>query len=634
MNLISRLFKYILRYKTPLICSIFLGFTASFLNIFNIVAFKPVLEVMFMSNETSEEAEESPGEEKYTMPVIRSIENKIKPYRDAIDRKMDEITSWALKNKMKAIYIICIVVCMSGFLKAASTYGSDYLMIFTGMSLVKDMRQEIHEHILSMDFSFFSDNSSGHLLARSSNDVNALKNSIISIMDVGIQAPITIIMTLLFMYYLSPQLTLYSITVVPFAGIFIALFGKKIRKVSKKAQKQFADVVDVMQETYDGIRVVKAFGMESFESARFKKANLKAFSSFLKRQAIRKINSPIMEFLGILSAALVLMGGAKLIIGDHSMKGSDFLIFIFAVTRLYRPVKSLSKIHLQVQSGLAGAERVFEILDTECALIEKADAVSMPHIKKSITFQDVSFSYGKAGQYSLRDINLKIPRGSVIALVGRSGAGKTTFANLLCRFYDATEGKITIDGEDLRNFTFQSLREKISIVTQETVLFNDTIKKNIAYGREDIEMKEIIHAAKLAYAHEFIERLPDKYDTHIGTHGGRLSGGQRQRISIARAILRNPDILVFDEATSALDSEAEKKIQQAMENLIKDRTTFIIAHRLSTVKMADNILVLDNGKLVENGSHENLLDKNGVYTSLCKHQGIFADTKEEKSPVL
>jgi len=427
------------------------------------------------------------------------------------------------------------------------------------------------------------------------------------------------------MYYQSPELTIYSILIAPFVAGVVALTGKKIRKVSKKAQESIADVMDVMQETYNGIRVVKAFGMEDFESARFQKSNKKAYRTYLKRQAIRKITSPLMEFLGTLAIISVLFAGAHLILREQTLTGAKFFLFIVALSRLYRPVKDLGHIHIEIQQGMAGAERVFEILDTRRVLEEKPDAIPMPFLEKGILFKDVNFRYSPDGRNVLENINLEIPRGNVTAIVGRSGAGKTSFANLLCRFYDPNEGAVLMDGKDLRDFTLQSLRDRIAIVTQDTILFNDTVRNNIAYGRTDIPLESVIEAAEKAYAHEFIEKMPQGYDTDIGQQGSKLSGGQRQRLAIARAILKNPDILVFDEATSALDSEAEQKIQQAMQNLIKGRTTLIIAHRLSTVKMADEIIVLDDGKIVERGAHEELLHADGHYAQLSRLQGIFVD---------
>ncbi|HOE63392.1 MAG TPA: ABC transporter ATP-binding protein [Candidatus Sumerlaeota bacterium] len=603
--------------------SIALGLTASSMNILSIFAFQPVLEVIFTGKAAT--AEKIRKEKFSEIPVLGKVEKKIQPLRAAVDEKMEQLTIWAMDHKMKAIYIIGIIVAIAGLLKGFATYISDYLMTYTGISIVTDLREEIHRHIIHMDLPFFSEKTTGELMARSSNDITTMNTAITSVMDVGIQSPISIAMILSFMYYQSPELTIYSILIAPFVAGVVALTGKKIRKVSKKAQESIADVMDVMQETYNGIRVVKAFGMEDFESARFQKSNKKAYRTYLKRQAIRKITSPLMEFLGTLAIISVLFAGAHLILREQTLTGAKFFLFIVALSRLYRPVKDLGHIHIEIQQGMAGAERVFEILDTRRVLEEKPDAIPMPFLEKGILFKDVNFRYSPDGRNVLENINLEIPRGNVTAIVGRSGAGKTSFANLLCRFYDPNEGAVLMDGKDLRDFTLQSLRDRIAIVTQDTILFNDTVRNNIAYGRTDIPLESVIEAAEKAYAHEFIEKMPQGYDTDIGQQGSKLSGGQRQRLAIARAILKNPDILVFDEATSALDSEAEQKIQQAMQNLIKGRTTLIIAHRLSTVKMADEIIVLDDGKIVERGAHEELLHADGHYAQLSRLQGIFVD---------
>ena len=610
--------------------SILLGILTSSLNIGNIFAFKPILEVMFgveikkSDNDTIEASTKKQKESKN--PLVRAIENKVRPLREILDVKLNQINQWALKNKMKALSIIGVIVALSALLKGVMGYLSDYLMIYLGMSLVKDLRQEVHDHILNMDLTFFGNRSTGQLLARSQSDVGALNNAITSIMDIGIQSPLTIILTLLVMYYLSPDLTLYSLVVVPFVAFFIATFGRRIRRISKQAQKRIADVMDVMQETYNGIRVVKAFGMEEFESRRFREINEKAYQSHLHRQAVKKMISPLMELLGVIAAVTVLLAGGYLILREKVLTSADFFVFLLAIYQLYRPIKDLSGIHLQIQSGLAGAERVFEILDTESRLKEKPDAIAMPQLQDKISFQDVSFHYGKDSRYALKNITIDIPRGKVIALVGRNGAGKTTFANLLCRFYDVSEGCIAMDGKDIRDFTIKSLRERIAIITQETILFNDTVRNNIAYGRKDIPSDQVMDAGQKAYADEFIKQLPKGYDTPIGQQGCRLSGGQRQRLAIARALLKNPDILIFDEATSSIDSEGETQIQEAMKNLIQGRTTIIIAHRLSTVKMADEILVMDDGALIERGTHEQLLNLQGLYARLCHLQGIFVDT--------
>jgi len=632
MKIFLRLFRYVFRYKKALFFSILLGFLTSSLNIGNIFAFKPILEVMFgvefkkSDKDSAEPAKEKEKKKESKNPIVRAIENKVKPWRQALDARMDQVNNWALKNKMKALYIIGILVALSSLLKGVLGYLSDYLMIYLGMSLVKDLRQEVHDHILNMDLTFFGNRSTGQLLSHSQSDVAALNNAITSIMDIGIQSPLTIVLTLVLMYYLSPELTLYSLVVVPFVAIFIATFGRRIRKISKQAQKRIADVMDVQQETYNGIRVVKAFGMEEFESRRFQVTNEKAYQSHRRRQAVKKLISPLMEFLGAIAAVIVLLAGGHLILREKVLTGTDFFVFLFAISRLYRPIKDLSGIHLQIQSGLAGAERVFELLDTQSTLKEKPDAIPMPRLKDKIAFQNVSFHYGKDPRYALKNMTIEIPKGKVIALVGRNGAGKTTFANLLCRLYDVSEGSITLDGKDIRDFTIKSLRERIAIVTQETILFNDTIRNNIAYGRKDIPLEQVMDAGQKAFADEFIRQLPGAYDAPVGQQGSRLSGGQKQRLSIARAILKNPDILIFDEATSSIDSEGETQIQQAMKNLIQGRTTIIIAHRLSTVKMANEILVLDDGILIERGTHEELLNQHGLYTKLCNLQGIFVDT--------
>jgi subfamily B ATP-binding cassette protein MsbA len=420
---------------------------------------------------------------------------------------------------------------------------------------------------------------------------------------------------------ISFKLTLFSLVVLPFSLIIISYLGLVLRKQSGMLQAKMADITSNLHETITGVKIVKAFGMEEYENKKFFSETQGFFKLVLRIARIRNVSSPVTEFLSVMVGVLIIYFGAQLVLVDRIIKPSEFITFLFAIFQLMPPVKELSSVNNRIQESSAAADRIFEILDTEPGIKNAEYPKSVNAFKDDIVFQNVIFKYEDSDEPVLDNINLQVERGSILAIVGSSGAGKTTFVDLIPRFYDPTSGKILLDGIDIKEIKIEDLRKLMGIVTQETVLFNESVKSNIAYGLDNFPDEKIYEAAKAANAHEFILDLPKGYDTIIGEKGTKLSGGQRQRISIARALLKNPPVMIFDEATSSLDNEAEVLVQEAIERLMHDRTTFVIAHRLSTIRNADRIIVLDRGKIVQAGKHEQLLsDENGIYRKLYELQ--------------
>ena len=521
------------------------------------------------------------------------------------------------KKNMWLLTVIPIAIVILYFLKGLFHFVSHYLMGWVGIRVVIDIRDKIYYHLQTLSLAFFTKNPTGVLMSRLSNDTNLLQTTVSN-------APISLVRNILnivvlsgYTFWVNWKLAAMSYLVIFWAIIPIRIFGRKSRKFSTKSQRKIADIAKFLFETISGIRIVKAFGMEEYEHRRFSEENFRFFKIRLRRLRIRALATPIMELIGgVASAGILYYGGYSVIKGY--MTTGDFFSFVAAFAMMYKPVRELNKLNQTVQEGLAAAVRTFELLDSKAEIIDKPGAIILPTIKEKIEFKNVSFKYEE--ETVLKDISLKVNVGEIIAIVGTSGAGKSTMANLLPRFYDVSSGSILIDDNDIRDVTLKSLRYQIAMVTQEIILFNDTIKNNISYGSLNKPEQEIIAAAKAAYAHEFILGNPEGYDGVIGERGVKLSGGQKQRIAIARALLKNAPILILDEATSSLDSKAETEVQVALEKLMEGRTTFIIAHRLSTIKKASRIIVLLDGTMVEEGTHSELLAREGEYHKLYKMQ--------------
>ena len=527
---------------------------------------------------------------------------------------LDEIF---LKQNANMLRWIPLAVVGIYLIKGGCSYAQTILMNFIGQRVVADLRAELYRKIQTQSLAFFTRNPTGILMSRITNDVGYVQGAVSEAVTALLKDSFTLICLVFVIFYRDWQLAIIAMFVFPLAVYPIVKFGQKMRQVATRTQVTVGSLMTLLQETISGTRIVKAFSMEEYENRRFSGENERLFRLTLKSVSINALSSPFMEFLGGLGISAIIFYGGYQVIHGQSTPGT-FFSFLTALIMLYEPVKRLTNVNNTIQQGIAGAQRVFAIIDLVPEIRNRPGAAPLPRISREIEIKDVTFRYEEAPV--LRKIDLRIRTGEVVAFVGMSGGGKTTLVNLIPRFYDVTEGAITIDGRDIRDVTVESLRGQIAIVAQQTILFNDTVRNNIAYGDIVKTEEEIVAAAKAANAHDFIVRLPMGYDTLIGEQGTKLSGGERQRISIARAILKDAPILILDEATSSLDSEAEIEVQEALENLMKGRTTLVIAHRLSTIRNADRIIVLVNGEIREEGTHETLLACQGEYCRLYNMQ--------------
>lgn len=523
--------------------------------------------------------------------------------------------------KLIPVAVLCIF-----FLLAIFTYGKNYIVAFIGQRIVMKLRNTLYSRIQIQSLSFFGKNPTGTLMARITYDINLVSDSVSNGLSNMLKESFTLLFLVGLIFWLDFYLAIISVIFYPLAMYPIIRMGRRMRNVGRRSQESMGDINTFLHETITGARIIKAFGMEKYEIKRFKKVNENFFNLVMKSERVKSLSRPIMEILSAMTfATIIWYGGSKVMAG--SMTTGEFFTFLAALMRLYTPVKQLSMVNNLIQTGLSAANRIFDLIDIEPEIKDREEAEVLDKFDNRIEFKNVSFSYGD--EDVIKDFSLTVEKGTSLAIVGGSGAGKSTISNLIPRFYDVTAGSIMIDATDIRDITTASLRSNISMVTQETILFNDTVRNNIAYGKKEVSKEDIVKAATAAFADDFIKKLPGGYDTIIGENGAKLSGGQRQRIAIARAILKDSPILILDEATSALDTESEKVVQEALNNLMKGRTSIVIAHRLSTIHDADRIIVLEKGKIIEEGKHEELMLKKGKYEQLYTAQFKSAEDGSE-----
>ena len=604
--------RFVPPYKRSLILSLIFTLFSAILNVFSFMVIIPILQILFKINDTS---------------GVQFINWELMESGNAKDIIINNAT-WYLNSfseeygaSMVLLFLGIFLIFMT-LLKTGCYFGSSAAIIPMRTGIVRDMRTQLYNKIVSLPIGFFAKKRKGDIMARMIGDVGEVENSIATSLDMLIKNPMFIIIYIATLFYISWELTLFTLCVVPSLGWVMGVIGRKLKARSAVAQQKLGETTSQMEETLGGLRIIKAFLAEKKMSARFKKCSDELRSAIMRVSMRQASAHPVSELLGTVLIVVVLWFGGTLILGDNSpISAASFIYYLTILYSVINPLKDLSKATYNIPRGLASMERIDAILKAENHITDGEKGVVIDEMMDCIEYKNLTFSYD-GERNVLKNINLKIPKGKTVALVGQSGSGKSTMVDLLPRFYDVQQGEIAIDGVNIKDMTVESLRSLMGNVNQEAILFNDSFYNNITFGVKDATMEQVIEAAKIANAHDFIMETEDGYNTNVGDRGCRLSGGQRQRISIARAILKNPPILILDEATSALDTESERLVQEALERLMKDRTTIAIAHRLSTIKNADEICVLRDGEIVERGKHEELLELDGVYKRLNDMQAL------------
>lgn len=609
MRQLMRLVRYVLPFLVQLLPGVFLLAGVGFLEAFRLMLLKPVLDRVLNPASGSENiilfANPQTGAPIYLQQFV----------------PIHSHNAWA---------IVAHALVGSTVLKGIFDYVGTYLVNHAGFGMITNLRNDLYNSVLRRSVAFFQKHTTGTLISTIINDIERVQFAMSTVLAEGLQQFFTFLFTAGLVIVLGRKLAWVLVVFIPIIVLSAVRIGRRVRSTTRTGQDQLADVQNILHETITGNRIVKAFGMESWEVSRFRGAAQRLFRANLRSVAAAAISSPLMDVFGAIAVALLLLLGREQIARSELTLGA-FIAFVAAVLSMYNPVRKFAVFNNSFQQALGASSQLFKFMDTKDVVAQKPGAKALPPFAESIRFDDVCFSYQSDGDESreiLRGINLEVRKGEILAVVGSSGAGKSTLVHLLPRFFDVTAGRILVDGHDVRNVTLSSLRSQIGIVTQETILFNDTVRNNIAYGQPHVALKEVQAAARAALAHDFISALPAGYDTVIGERGVRLSGGERQRLAIARALLKNAPVLILDEATSALDSESEALVQSALHNLMSGRTVFVIAHRLSTVRRADRIVVIDNGTISEIGAHEDLMKKFGTYRRLYELQ--FTDVEVPK----
>lgn len=624
LEIVGRILRFAYPYRGRIALGLVLGLVAGLFTALNMVALVPVLDIVLKETDQAEidRLEENLAEREVELAEADGLINWVEPWleREKAELRL-EWTHWIVRKEEKAIYILAGILVLAQVFKSIIEFFSKYILQRSFYEAIVRLRTAVYAKVLTLDLPDFHRITSGDLIARMNNDLRAVRMVFTSLVGDVVLQPFTMIFILAAMLVLNWQMTLIVVFGLPLIVLPISYVGKKLRTMGKRDEEEDAKILSYTQEVIQGLVIVKAFTGERRELHKFKNLSREVAKRQIRREKYRLYAEPFVEISATLAMAAVLCVGAYLILKSDSadMDPSEFLVYIFLLTRFYPPLKKISNTFIKLQKSLASGERIFEVIDMPTKIIEKPNAVELQGFNDQIDFDRVTFAYREGLEPVLREFSLSIGKGQKVALVGRTGAGKSTVARLLPRFYDLTGGSIRVDNVDIREFRIRSLRSMIALVSQDTILFDDTVANNINYGKPDATREEIIEAAKAAHAHEFIEQLPQGYDTEIGERGGQLSGGQRQRLAIARALLADKPILVLDEATSALDTESEAKVQAAIERLMENRTVIVIAHRLSTVCKADKIVVMEQGRIVEQGNHEELLAAQGRYYDLV-HQ--------------
>jgi ATP-binding cassette, subfamily B, bacterial MsbA len=613
MNSILEIYKYTFQYKAKAILVIVFNLLFVLFNLLSLVLFIPFLQLIFPSGDANMEILQKPEYQGGFLDLFSYV-------KESYQFSMQE----AVQNDPKqALLFVCLSVLIAFFLKNFFRYLAIYHQSHLRMAVVRDLRNTMFHKALILPLSFYSEERKGDIMAKMNSDVGEIEVAVVSMLELIFREPIAIIINVAALLYWSPQLTLISFLLLPISAFVISRIGKSLKKTAKEGQEQMGILFSTLEESLGGIRIIKAFNAIPYVYNSFQKINLRHQQLITKAFRKRDLSPPLNEFLGAaVMLGIVWFGGSMILDAKASngLTGEEFLAFIIVFSQLLRPIQGIATSIANLNKAKASQDRINELLAAEERIVEKENPTRIQTLNEEIFFKNIRFKYKE--NWVLNNVNIKLSKGKTIALVGESGSGKSTISDLLPRFYDVNEGEVLFDGINIKELSITDLRGMIGIVNQESILFNDSVRNNISFGLENVSEEDIIHAAKIANAHEFIERLENGYDTNIGERGNKLSGGQKQRISIARAVLKNAPVLILDEATSALDTESEKLVQDALDKLMKDRTTLVIAHRLSTIKDADWIVVLQRGEIIEEGKHEDLIAKQGAYYRLCSMQGM------------
>ncbi|MGL5274616.1 ABC transporter ATP-binding protein [Myroides sp.] len=594
-------------YKSYAYLNIFFNILYALFSALSFVALIPMLTVLFHT-----------GEKITEKPVYQGITSA----KDYLEQYMSYfITIYSDEHGAQNTLMVMAALIISLFLlKNLFNYWAMYFITFLRNGVLKDIRNAMFKKSLELPLSFFSEKRKGDIISRITSDVLEIQHSFLSILEVLVREPLTIVFTIVVMFGISTELTIFVFIFVPISGVIISKVGKSLKKSSQKASEEQGYFLSIIEESLSGLKVIKSFNSEKTFNDKFQDSTMSFYDLNNKILNRQNLSSPLSEFLGIVTIAVLLVYGGHLVLGEGTLTSASFIAYIGMAYNILTPAKAMSKASYSLKRGNAAAERVLQVLEEENPIVSKENAIAKADFEKEIVVENISFKY--EDEYVLKDFNLTVPKGKTVALVGQSGSGKSTIANLLTRFWDINEGVIKIDNQDIRDVKLDDLRGLIGLVTQDSILFNDTIKNNLKLGNQDATDEQIINALKIANAYEFVKDLPNGIDTNIGDAGNKLSGGQKQRLSIARAVLKNPPIMILDEATSALDTESEKLVQVALDNMMKNRTSIVIAHRLSTIQKADLIVVMQKGVIVEQGTHEELIQLNGTYSKLVTLQSL------------